>query len=582
MAARYTVEMVLQMLDDGEAVTGLDSESEISDDEDPDNCPGGSGSRPPGNPTEQDQSDSEDSSSVSSEEQNIISNRMSRKGSYWSELPPTQGRTQSHNIIRSRSGPAEGLSITVSPKDAWELFITDDIIQEVMKCTNLEGRRVATARRKEWTNITKDEFMAFIGLTLLAGSEKNWDVSVRELFGSPLHNPMYKATMAVGRFEDIRRTLRFDDKRTRAFRLETDHMAAFRYVWDLFLVNCRQRFIPSDCVTVDEQLVPFRGRCKFLQYMPSKSAKYGLKIFWVCDARIPYAINGIVYTGRQPGEEVQKNMGENIVKQLCGRFRNTGRNITMDNFFTSVPLAQHLLEKDLTIVGTLRLNKPDISPLMKPSKSREVHSTEFGFNNSLTIVSYVRKKAKAVVLLSTMHHDKVVDENSRKKKTEVITFYNKTKGGVDTTDQMVGTYTCKRQTQRWPMVLWYNIIDIATLNSYTFFTAQHPDFKSGITNARRIFLKELSKELVTPHMRSRLEGCPQLQTPIIEAMERCGVTKAKIQPQERSRQGQPKRKRCQICPSNKDRKVNNSCGKCNVPVCNDRSQKQVVCLNCIQ
>ena len=319
---------------------------------------------------------------------------------------------------------------------AWELFITDDIIQEVMKCTNLEGRRVATARGKEWKNVTKDEFMAFIGLTLLAWevrSEKNWDVSVRELFGSPLHNPMYKATMAVGRFEDIRRTLRFDDKRTRAFRLETDHMAAFRYVWDLFLVNCRQ-FIPSDCVTVDEQLVPFRGRCKFLQYMPSKPAKYGLKIFWVCDARIPYAIDGIVYTGRQPGEEVQKNLGENIVQQLCSRFRNTGRNITMDNFFTSVPLAQHLLEKDLTIVGTLRQNKPDIPPLMKPSKSREVHSTEFGFNDSLTMVSYVRKKGKAVVL-STMHHDKVVDENSRKKKPEVITFYNKTKGGVDRAHQ---------------------------------------------------------------------------------------------------------------------------------------------------
>ena len=96
----------------------------------------------------------------------------------------------------------------------------------------------------------------------------------------------------------------------------------------------------------------------------------------------------------------------------------------MDNFFTSVPLAQHLLEKDLTIVGTLRQNKPDIPPLMKPSKSREVHSTEFGFNDSLTMVSYVRKKGKAVVL-STMHHDKVVDENSRKKKPEVITFYNK-------------------------------------------------------------------------------------------------------------------------------------------------------------
>ena len=67
----------------------------------------------------------------------------------------------------------------------------------------------------------------------------------------------------------------------------------------------------------------------------------------------------------------------------------------------------------------------------------------------------------------------------------MIHFYNQMKGGVDIVDQMVGTYTCKRQTQRWPMLLWYNVIDIATLNAYSFFKAQHPEFYAGITNARR-------------------------------------------------------------------------------------------------
>lgn len=112
--------------------------------------------------------------------------------------------------------------------------------------------------------------------------------------------------------------------------------------------------------------------------------------------------------GRHPEES-----GENIVRQLCSGFRHTGRNITTDNFFTSVPLAEHLLEKGLTIVGTLQQNKPDIPPVMKASRSREVHSTEFGFNGSMTMISYVRKKGKAVLLLSTMHHSKMVDEKTR-------------------------------------------------------------------------------------------------------------------------------------------------------------------------
>ncbi|KAL6455001.1 hypothetical protein MHYP_G00102710 [Metynnis hypsauchen] len=138
----------------------------------------------------------------------------------------------------------------------------------------------------------------------------------------------------------------------------------------------------------------------------------------------------------------------------------------------------------------------------------------------MTMVSYVQKKGKAVVLLSTMHDDKAVDNSSQKKKPEIIQYYNKTKGGVDTMDQMVSNYTCQRRTRRWPMVLWFNVLDVATLNAYTNFTAQHPDYMGGASNARRLFIKELGKELVMPHMKRRMEGTPQLQKHIIEAMGR--------------------------------------------------------------
>ncbi|KAI4823299.1 hypothetical protein KUCAC02_011892, partial [Chaenocephalus aceratus] len=49
------------------------------------------------------------------------------------------------------------------------------------------------------------------------------------------------------------------------------------------------------------------------------------------------------------------------------------RNITMENVFTSIPLAEKLLEKNLTIVGTLFQDKTDIPPIRRPSKLREKH-----------------------------------------------------------------------------------------------------------------------------------------------------------------------------------------------------------------
>ncbi|KAJ4921293.1 hypothetical protein JOQ06_026240 [Pogonophryne albipinna] len=223
----------------------------------------------------------------------------------------------------------------------------------------------------------------------------------------------------------------------------------------------------------------------------------------------------------------------------------------MDNFFTSIPLAEKLLEKNLTLVGTLRQNKPDIPPVMKPNKLREKYSSKFGFCGNMTM-----------------------------RKPEVIQYYNHTKSGVDTMDQMVRTYTCKRRTRRWPMVLWHNVLDVATLNAFTSYTAQHPGYMGGVTNARRLFIKELGKELVMPHMRRRMEGTSHLQTHITEAMERCGLKKvstATTQPQE----GQVKRKRCKICPTAKDRKASSWCSKCTSPVCKEHKHVVVICEACM-
>ena len=149
-------------------------------------------------------------------------------------------------------------------------------------CTNVKGRRVAT----QWNAIQKEEFLAFVGVLLLAGVEKNWNLDTRQLFLDPKQNPTYKAAFGVNRFENIRRHLRFDDKKTRAERLKQDKLDAFNYIWGLFFQNCKTQFSLGAYTTVDEQLVPFRERCRFTQYIPNKLAKYGIKIFWLCDASI--------------------------------------------------------------------------------------------------------------------------------------------------------------------------------------------------------------------------------------------------------------------------------------------------------
>lgn len=45
------------------------------------------------------------------------------------------------------------------------------------------------------------------------------------------------------------------------------------------------------------------------------------------------------------------------------------------------------------------------------------------------MLSYVPKKNKIVIMVSTMHHEDAID--SQKQIPEIISFYNSSKGGVD-------------------------------------------------------------------------------------------------------------------------------------------------------
>uniref|UniRef100_A0A8C4NHB4 PiggyBac transposable element-derived protein domain-containing protein n=1 Tax=Eptatretus burgeri TaxID=7764 RepID=A0A8C4NHB4_EPTBU len=120
--------------------------------------------------------------------------RTSRNGTNWGENPPLQQRTPRHNIMRNPPGPAPG-NTPRSPKHAWDLFVTDNMLEEICKCSNLEGQRAAANKKKVWKDISKNELLAFLGVSLLAGYDKSCDVSIRELFGDRVSNPMYRATM---------------------------------------------------------------------------------------------------------------------------------------------------------------------------------------------------------------------------------------------------------------------------------------------------------------------------------------------------------------------------------------------------
>ncbi|XP_070183498.1 piggyBac transposable element-derived protein 4-like [Littorina saxatilis] len=298
--------------------------------------------------------------------------------------------------------------------------------------------------------------------------------------------------------------LRFDDKTTRSTRRRNDTFAPFREFWDEFIRNLGKYYVPGPLLTIDEQLVPFRGRCSFLQYLPSKPDKYGMKIFWIADAENSYPLLGIPYLGRPAGQERQVNLGRNIALELAQPFFKTGRNITLDNFFTDMVLAENLLKNGLTMVGTVRSNKRFLPEPFKTKNRLPLHTSEFAYQQDKTLVYYQGKKKKATVMLSTQHRDGVVDMTSLKKKPEVVLFYNQTKGAVDTIDKLAHCYTVKRKTQRWPLVSFFNCIDLSTIASRCIWSLRFEGHQLSLKDGRANFIQAISESLMLAQVKRRI------------------------------------------------------------------------------
>jgi len=232
-------------------------------------------------------------------------------------------------------------------------------------------------------------------------------------------------------------------------------------------------------------------------------------------------------------------------------------------------------------VGTVRGNRKEIPPDMLPAADREVKSSVFGFSaDGATMVSYVTKRRKAVVLLSTQHRDDAVtpDEN---RKPEIINYYNTTKCGVDVLDKLVRTYSCKRATRRWTVSFFFNLLDIAAYNALVLWITANPGWQCRKSDVRRRFLRELGIQLVTGHATTR-STLPQGKRRRIQDCAHQASIITSPAASDTSAVRQDRRRRCSICPRHSDRKTDKQCSSCGTPVCKQHSTSinAIACPSC--
>ncbi|KAJ8958372.1 hypothetical protein NQ314_006433 [Rhamnusium bicolor] len=194
--------------------------------------------------------------------------------------------------------------------------------------------------------------------------------------------------------------------------------------------------------------------------------------------------------------------------------------------------------------------------------------------NKCLLTSYVPKKNKNVLMLSTFHEDDDIDPESREQmKPSVITFYNLTKGAVDVVDRMKAEYSVTRVSNRWPLTIFCTLLNIAGINSQIIYFSN-----TNNKILRRLYLTDLAKQLSKPHI-IRRSKVTSLSIPLRQKIKNILRHEASA-PTTAEQQGEVK-PRCFFCPKRINRFTKYCCDTCTKPICKEHTAKTVLtCTDC--
>ena len=195
------------------------------------------------------------------------------------------GRAANQNILRGAEGPRGRAKAAKTPVEGLKLFITDEMMQDVVNNTNKNIQNFMTRfhdvlkESSKYTYVKKTdliELKAWIGLLYLRATLQLNIFKTRETFFHESTHEIFAATMSYNHFAFLIRFVEFDDKETWQQRWREDKFDAIHEFFMKMNESNGRCCNPSPYVSVDETLYPYRGRIGMKQYNPSKPAKYGL------------------------------------------------------------------------------------------------------------------------------------------------------------------------------------------------------------------------------------------------------------------------------------------------------------------
>lgn len=455
-----------------------------------------------------------------------------------------------------------------SVADAVNLFIDENffafLVEESNRYYHQNEDNFKTYKKSlKWKDITVKEMKKFLGLVILMGQVRK---DRRDDYWSTepwMETPFFPKTMSRDRFRQIWRAWHFNNNEN--VQDNSDRLCKVRPLLDFFLPKFKEVYKPIQQLSLDEGIVPWRGRLFFRVYNAGKIIKYGILVRMVCESNTGYICNFEIYCSEG------KRLIETI-QTVVSPYTDLWHHVYMDNYYNSVQNSEILLEKKIRICGTIRKNRglPDCLKMVS------LKNGETTFRRKKDILLQVWQSKKTVFLISSIHSAEMresqnIDRRTRQKiiKPNALIDYNRYMKGVDRADQYL-YYSILCKTAKWTKRMAMYLINCALFNSFVVYNSVN----SANKKKYQTFLKDIAVHWLTDEISidesaepvpstSRSKGCKS-DPPGRLSMD---MRKHTLEPLVGTGKNKNVLRRCRVCAAHKLRsETRYMCKFCNVPL----------------
>ena len=285
----------------------------------------------------------------------------------WKEFGKKEDKQPVIPDFIAQSGINANVNEETNTADFLGLFLDDEFFKLSVDQTNLYAAQYIAAnpelpphsRIRKWIDVSIPELKTLLPFFLLIGIVVKPELQQYQSTTPLIKTEFFNNVMPRNHFQLILEFLHFNDKsQYNANNRNCDRSYKLCPVIEYLVNKFKSVYTPDKKVSTDEELLLWKGRLGFKQYIPNKRSRFGIKMFSLCEVS-GYPWNRFVYVGKDAVEtnehrELAKNLGksEAVAPKLMSDLFDKGYHLYIDNWCTSKKLLNFLRDWDTVACGT--------------------------------------------------------------------------------------------------------------------------------------------------------------------------------------------------------------------------------------